>query len=323
MAGMDFTGIIQQNREEVNRRDEEHVGFGTLYSDLRDYTDIKKIDIDKIVANKNNHRSMDSEDIDVLMESIHQKGLLTPLTVWYEESSETYVLASGHRRLAAIKRLIADPEGGWPSNTVNCVVVDKPLSRSEERELLSQANIHRTSAKDKKREIDEARDGWNDMRTEEPDKYNHLKEVYLERFKEEHRGNVTYERDPAKYIHNSFRPVKYYVRALTGVSFSDSTLKRIMKDDDSEEAAPKELTFDEVRIKEGTDLVKKLDNCVKAVEKYFKEYTEESIYEDLLDDARIDDQGLSAYSKEKLIPYLERFASKVKEINALTESQLK
>lgn len=66
---------------------------------------LKMIDIDLIEPNKNNFYEM--SEIEALADDIERQGLMTALVV-SEQNGGKYELISGHRRLAALKSLIAD-----------------------------------------------------------------------------------------------------------------------------------------------------------------------------------------------------------------------
>ena len=65
---------------------------------------LKMIDIDNIEPNRNNFYEI--SEIESLADGIERQGLMTALVV--SEHNGKYELISGHRRLAAIKSLIAD-----------------------------------------------------------------------------------------------------------------------------------------------------------------------------------------------------------------------
>ena len=65
---------------------------------------LKMIDIENIEPNRNNF--YENSEIEALADDIERQGLMTALVV--SEHNGKYELISGHRRLAAIKSLIAD-----------------------------------------------------------------------------------------------------------------------------------------------------------------------------------------------------------------------
>lgn len=74
---------------------------------------LKMIDIDSIEPNRNNFYEIES-----LADDIERQGLMTALVV--SEHNGRYELISGHRRLAALKSLIAD--GRRRSGKVPCFI---------------------------------------------------------------------------------------------------------------------------------------------------------------------------------------------------------
>ena len=66
---------------------------------------LKMIDIDLIEPNKNNFYEM--SEIEALADDIERQGLMTAPVV-SEQNGGKYELISGHRRLVALKSLIAD-----------------------------------------------------------------------------------------------------------------------------------------------------------------------------------------------------------------------
>ena len=89
---------------------------------------LKMIEIDDIVPNNDNFYEI--SDIEELAEDIERQGLMSILVVSADDSGK-YTLISGHRRLAAIKQLIAD--GKRKSTTVPCYI--KGAKSREETEL--------------------------------------------------------------------------------------------------------------------------------------------------------------------------------------------
>ncbi len=77
---------------------------------------LKMIEIDDIIPNEDNFYAI--SDIEELAEDIERQGLMSVLVVTAENGK--YTLISGHRRLAAIKQLIAD--GRRKTTTVPCYV---------------------------------------------------------------------------------------------------------------------------------------------------------------------------------------------------------
>ena len=88
---------------------------------------LKMIDIDLIEPNKNNFYEM--SEIEALADDIERQGLMTALVV-SEQNGGKYELISGHRRLAALKSLIAD--GRRRNGKVPCFIkCAKPNTETE------------------------------------------------------------------------------------------------------------------------------------------------------------------------------------------------
>lgn len=176
---------------------------------------INKINVSDIVANPLNNRSM--KDVDIIAESIQLVGLLHPLVV-YEDHGK-YVLISGHRRFEALKKL--------KNTTVDAVIVGKPKTEFEEQELMSQANIHRSSPEEIKHEAFLAQNVYNTMPNEYREKW---REALLKDFVEKAKGNEKYNKDPKGFIDNNFRAREEYIKSMTGLDVSNSTVKKLVKD---------------------------------------------------------------------------------------------
>ena len=93
---------------------------------------IKKIKLDKIHANLNNPYKFKDDEMEVLMDSIKEYGIIQPLLVRKEEN-DTYEIISGHRRFLAATRL-----------ELKDVPVDVlEISKDEADILLVDSNLHR------------------------------------------------------------------------------------------------------------------------------------------------------------------------------------
>lgn len=95
--------------------------------------EFKEIPIRKVKSLENIRTRISASDVSELMQNIKQHGLLQPIGAWQTESGE-FVVAYGHRRLAACDKL------GWRTITA------KLLGRLSFEELLvinTSENIHR------------------------------------------------------------------------------------------------------------------------------------------------------------------------------------
>ncbi len=92
----------------------------------------KKIKLDKIHANLNNPYKFKDDEMEALMESIKEYGIIQPLLVRKEEN-DTYEIISGHRRFLAATRL--------ELKDVPVDILD--ISKDEADILLVDSNLHR------------------------------------------------------------------------------------------------------------------------------------------------------------------------------------
>ena len=102
------------------------------------------IPLDDLLPNpKNPYPLLWEGDMEKLMDSIEDTGLLEPVSA-YPMDDGKYMLVSGHNRREAYRRLRAEREDGthrW--DRVPCVIAEKPSSEAEERIILVEANRQR------------------------------------------------------------------------------------------------------------------------------------------------------------------------------------
>ena len=111
---------------------------------------LKMIDIDNIEPNRNNFYEI--SEIESLADDIERQGLMTALVV--SEHDGRYELISGHRRLAALKSLIAD--GRRRSGKVPCFIKGaKPNNETELDLIMLNATQRKYSDADTMREYEE------------------------------------------------------------------------------------------------------------------------------------------------------------------------
>ena len=111
---------------------------------------LKMIDMDLIEPNKNNIYEI--SEIEALADDIERQGLMTALVV--SEHNGRYELISGHRRLVAIKSLIAD--GRRRGGKVPCFIKGKKPNTETELDLIMlNATQRKYSDADTMREYEE------------------------------------------------------------------------------------------------------------------------------------------------------------------------
>lgn len=111
---------------------------------------LKMIDIDDIEPNRNNFYEI--SEIESLADDIERQGLMNALVV--SEDDGRYELISGHRRLAALKSLIAD--GRRRSGKVPCFIKGaKPNNETELDLIMLNATQRKYSDADTMREYEE------------------------------------------------------------------------------------------------------------------------------------------------------------------------
>lgn len=336
---LDFTGLIDQRQREIDRRGVEPVGYGNLSGD-----DLVEIDISQIKMNRLNRRTMRDDDIQIIAESILSKGLITPITVYRLAGSKTednpdgkdeFVIISGHRRFQAINLLNNSPEYNWHTDTVLCHIIDQPSSNSEELEFLAQANIHRYDNEDLKNEIVGCMDAWREMDRESQLK---LRKNYEEKFHEKCKTIPAYISNADEYTRQNFRPIYDYVRSLTGLDCSNSTIKRMadsaikaanlvqtsddvtsVTEDNSTEDDELNQNPDELRVAAAEKLIKKIESTSKAIKKFLDDDGHAKVFNSKFSSQLIDGKSIYSYCHDNLLPELDNLIFQLDQTNALTK----
>ena len=175
------------------------------------------LNVNDLRENPANDRSMDPDAIRVLAESIDKEGFRGTLVAYRD--GDRYTLLSGHKRLAAL-RLCG-------INRVPVDVVDAPKSLTEEQEIMSRLNIHRSAPEEVRQEVSLMSRAWNTM---DADRKKELTAKYRDEFTKYHSSNPKYQEDPDGYISRNFKPKCEYIRHMTGLSDSNTTIKRALKE---------------------------------------------------------------------------------------------
>lgn len=181
---------------------------------------LQTIKIEALYPSKQNE-ILSMNDIDVLETSIKEYGLLTPLTVYYSSDNPAgFTVLSGHRRLEACKRL--------GITEVPVQVISAPKTAGDEFVSRFNANISRNSDEDKETAIAEVAKHWDGLSQDERSQITvKLKQAY------DKRPNIGAD---------GFRPRDEYIRAVTGISMSNRSIRRKLAEEAESEETSKPKT---------------------------------------------------------------------------------
>ena len=220
-------------------------------------TVFQKIATNRIVENPLNERTMDSRKIIDLADNIDANGLFHPILVY--PNGDEYVIISGHRRFEAARAL------GWTE--VPCFIREKPADSFEEQELLASGNIHRSSPEEVKNEARLVKRNWNEM---PEDRKARLREEYKKAFIEDNSNNPAYLADPAGYLRSMFNPLHTYIRSVTGLDVSNSTVSKLIRDNDEVPVQTQEEVEQEAKKKSekitAKKIIKQFDKLIGMIE---------------------------------------------------------
>lgn len=209
--------------------------IGQVYDDITGGVSksggFRRIPVSKLHPSEHNSgRSMDPDYVSVIADSIESIGtLIHPLAVYVSDKEKMeYTIISGHARLNAWKQLQEKDPAKWANKPIPCIIFDKPQSEREELEEISKANIHRSTKKDRDKEVMIASDIWDNYIKVDPALKKTYTDRYLKMFKEKYKDNEAYKADEELYISRRFRPRLYYIRELTGMEASDKTIARTL-----------------------------------------------------------------------------------------------
>lgn len=244
-----------------------------------------------IKDNPLNARSMD--DIEGLAKTIEYTGLLQPLTV-YSNGDGTYTLLSGHRRIAAIRKI----PGTTSATAIPCYIREKPSTVQEEQSMLSAANIGRKDPESLRTEVLRAAQNWNDLCRDDKPQAKKLAEAMKRDFIEEVKHNDAYVNDPDGFINRNFRPKLAYIRLTTGLTAANSTVRTYLKQVEPDQPNPDAAKMEA--------LVSELDSKKDDKPKKTKAITDKDIKKqvqklaDMLAVTQIDDEVRRALCDEML-----------------------
>ena len=183
---------------------------------------LTKIKLGNIQPNPLNiHNNDSSQQVKIIADSISTIGLESPLVVYEDKefaNKKMYTIISGHKRYEALKQL-----GKPPIYEVPCVVEDKPKDEIAEREILLQNNLGRKSPEEIKKQVQEASRIWNKLSPDVRQKYT---DAFKNQFVIEESKNHKVD---DKYIRDNFRPRLEYIKRMSGLDMSNSTVKSLLK----------------------------------------------------------------------------------------------
>lgn len=108
-------------------------------SQATDSYNIKYIERSKIIPNEHNKEIYSTDKIQLLSYGIEDKGLLEPLIVKKGDDGNTYILLSGHRRLAAIEIICRrNPDKASDFEVLPCII----RNDDDDEEILIDANFY-------------------------------------------------------------------------------------------------------------------------------------------------------------------------------------
>ena len=209
----------------------------------------------------NIHSEDNAEQIRLMAESINLIGLESPLVVYADEfaGKTIYRILSGHKRYKALKAA-----GKPPIFDVVCVVEDKPKDELTEREILLQNNIARKDPEEIQKQAKEASSIWDRMSVDRREKYSTLFKNQFILDEKKRTGNTPDE----KYVRDNFRTRLEYIKRMTGLSVSNSTVKNVLRKElqRTSEALPEKPTKEKtIRI---DDILRRINTLSGIIEVY-------------------------------------------------------
>lgn len=277
-----LASLMRERQKE--REESEYTKQTPLKNNAKEIVNIPYREINPSIAN-NDLRSMADSDLRILADSIEQYGIKDPLRVYKDDREENgykYIILSGHRRYNAWRMLIEQDHYN-PISTLPCIVCEKPKDEITEKIDIAQSNITRRTPADLNREVKIANDIWNRiLDAKRQDEYiPKLKQSFKDRYKD----NQIYLSDPERYEKYHYRSRIEFIRAVTGLEWTNKTVQRAIKkcvsgividqegklDEDPVEVAEKEAKKNAKKVTNST-VRTKLDSVLKILERYVAQY---------------------------------------------------
>ena len=146
----------------------------------------------------------------------------------------------------------------------NVYVVDKPVDQADEIEYMTKGNFHRNDPKEIQNEYRIAANNWDTMSSK---RRKEIQDTLLKSFEERNKTNPAYIENKEEFLKNRFRPKYEYIRSITGLEVSNSTIKNQIKEetietetvDEKEETNKSKVVTGKKVVKAATTLLGLLD----------------------------------------------------------------
>ena len=113
----------------------DHPSRNIKFEGVRRATGVHKIDLTKLVADKQHREDFDRENLEQLASSLNANGLIQPIVVRWDQLRKKYVIIAGERRFRAAKI------SGWKE--IKCDVKPDDISEGEIADLQLTENLTR------------------------------------------------------------------------------------------------------------------------------------------------------------------------------------
>ncbi len=209
--------------------------------------EIQYVDYNQIILDDslNQNRTHAEEAIQIIANSIYDmQRIIHPITIYVTDETKdepirkrSYNIINGNRRVRAWKLLNESDEYRWSKKKIPCFIVEKPASKVDEVEMQLESQITRGTASEQTHEIRIAAENWDRIRgkdteltPEEVKKFKSTKRLLKERFIKRKEKEMSKLSDEAKkqYIYDNYSPKYEYIRAMTGITDSNTNLKNLL-----------------------------------------------------------------------------------------------